>query len=171
MSISFRHNGSSSRAAGGAEVASAPDGPTADRQLSRWGGAAGLAGVFYMIVTVVVIGAMGLPDASDLETLTDFADIESGRIAEHFLYLAALVLFALHVLVLRRLLDRANRRPHSSERPSAEFGFVIMAASSVLHVVDLAPRRLYTGPGRRPRSCSRSSTPGTAPRACSTPCS
>ena len=40
-----------------------------------------------------------MPDASDPETLTDFADIESGRTAEHFLYLGALILFALHVFV------------------------------------------------------------------------
>lgn len=44
---------------------------------------AGLAGVILMLGAVAVVAALGLPDASDPETLTDFADIESGRIAEH----------------------------------------------------------------------------------------
>lgn len=43
---------------------------------------------------------LGLPDASDPETLIDFADIEAGRVAEHFLYLGALILFAVHLLAL-----------------------------------------------------------------------
>lgn len=45
----------------------------------------------------MLLGAVGVvvarPDASDPETLTDFADIESGRIVEHFWYLGAIVLF------------------------------------------------------------------------------
>ena len=79
-----------------------------DIQLSRWGGIAALAGVAMMIITVGVVIAAGLPDASDAETLTDFADIETGRIAEHFLYLGAVVLFAVHVAVLHRLLKAAH---------------------------------------------------------------
>ncbi len=147
MTISSRHNGSASRAAGRAEAQPSPLGPNADRQLSRWGGAAGLAGVVCMIVTVVVIGAMGLPDASDVETLTDFADIESGRIAEHFLYLAALMLFALHMLVLRRLLDTAHPAAALFGTATAEFGLVIMAASSLLHVSTSPLAELSTAPG------------------------
>jgi hypothetical protein len=81
---------------------------TPDRQLIRWGGRAAVAGVILMVASVAVVVALGLPDASDPETLMDFADIESGRIAEHFLYLGALMLFALHVLVLHRLLGTAH---------------------------------------------------------------
>ena len=51
-----------------------------DRQLVRWGGVAGLAGVALLLASAVVVGILGLPDASDVETLTDFADIETGRI-------------------------------------------------------------------------------------------
>ena len=43
---------------------------------------AGLAGVVLLLGAVAVVAGLGLPDASDPETLTDFADIESGRIAE-----------------------------------------------------------------------------------------
>ena len=68
---------------------------------------------------------MGLPDASDVETLTDFADIESGRIAEHFLYLGALILFALHVLVLHRLLKTAHQAAALFGAAVAEIGLII----------------------------------------------
>ena len=63
-------------------------------QTNRWGGVAGIAGGILLIASAAVVGALGLPDASDVETLTDFEHIESGRIAEHFLYLGALILFA-----------------------------------------------------------------------------
>ena len=131
---SERHGGSSQ-----------PD-QTSDRQLCRWGGAAGLAGGVLLIGSAVVVGALGLPDASDVETLTDFADIESGRIAEHFLYLGALVLFALHVLVLHRLLRSAHQAAALFGAAIAEFGLLIMAASSMLHVSTSPLSDLYTAP-------------------------
>jgi len=90
---------------------------------------------------------LGLPDASDPETLTDFADIESGRIAEHFLYLGALVLFALHVFVLHRLLRAAHGPAALFGTVVAAFGFVVMAASSMLHVSTSALADLYRAPG------------------------
>jgi hypothetical protein len=99
-----------------------------------------------MVAVGVVVGALGLPDASDVETLTDFADIESGRIAEHFLYLGALMLFALHVLVLYRLLKTAHPAAALFGTAIAAFGFVIMAASSLLHVATSPLADLYTAP-------------------------
>ena len=121
-----------------------------DQQLWRWGGAAGLAGGILLIGSGVAVGALGLPDASDVETLTDFADIESGRIAEHFLYLGALVLFALHVLVLQRLLQTAHRAAALFGAAVAEFGLLIMAASSLLHVSTSPLADLYNDPGTSP---------------------
>lgn len=116
----------------------------ADRQLIRWGGRAAVAGVLLMVASVAVVVVLGLPDASDSETLTDFADIESGRIAEHFLYLGALMLFALHVLVLHRLLRTAHPAAALFGTATAEFGFVMMAASSLLHVATSPLADLYT---------------------------
>jgi hypothetical protein len=118
----------------------------ADRQLSRWGGRAGIAGVILMLGTVGVVVGMGLPDASDVETLTDFADIETGRILEHFFYLGAVVMFALHVLVLQRLLARANPAAALFGAALAAFGYVVMAASAVLHVSTAPLAELYTSP-------------------------
>ncbi len=90
---------------------------TSDQQLCRWGGGAGVAGVISMIAAVAVVVALGLPDASDVETLRDFADIRSGRILEHLFYLGALMMFALHVLVLHRVLRTAHPPLPSSARP------------------------------------------------------
>jgi len=127
---------------------------TSERQLRRWGGIAGVGGVILMLGSVVVVVALGLPDASDPETLTDFADIESGRIAEHFLYLGALILFALHVLVLQRLLSAAHPAAALFGTAVAEFGLVIMAASSLLHVSTSPLAELYAASGTSPGELS-----------------
>ncbi|NNE97223.1 MAG: DUF4386 family protein [Acidimicrobiales bacterium] len=115
-----------------------------DRRLIQWGGIAGLAGVAAFIGTVAVVVGLGLPAADDPETLTDFANIEGGRIAEHFFYLAALILFALHLLVLHRLLRPAHTAAALFGTAIAEIGLVIMAASSVLHVSTAPMADLYT---------------------------
>jgi hypothetical protein len=115
-----------------------------DLQLCRWGGRAALAGVILMLGAFGVVGGLGLPDASDPETLTDFAAIESGRIAEHFLYLGAVIMFALHILVLYLLLRSAHPAAALFGTALATFGFTIMAASSLLHVATSPLADLYT---------------------------
>jgi hypothetical protein len=111
---------------------------------------AGLAGVVAFLGSVAVVVALGLPDASDPETLTEFADIEAGRIAEHFFYLGALVLFALHLLVLHRLLTATHPPAALFGTAVAELGLAIMAASSVLHVSTAPLADLYTAPDTPP---------------------
>ena len=118
----------------------------ADRQLSRWGGLAGIAGVGLMLGAVGVVVGFGLPDAADAETLTDFADIETGRILEHLCYLGAVIMFALHTLVLGRLLRRAHPAAALFGTAVATFGFVVMAAGAVLHVSTRPLAELYTSP-------------------------
>ena len=147
MATSRQSDASTGRSA--AEPSSRSD-STPDRQLARWGGVAGLAGVALMIGAVVVVVALGLPEASDPETLTDFADIESGRIAEHLLYLGALMLFALHVFVLHRLLTTAHPAAALFGTVVAAFGFVIMASSSLLHVSTSPLADLHDAPGTTP---------------------
>jgi len=112
----------------------------------RWGGGAGVTGFVLLLSSALVVTILGLPDASDIETLTDFANIESGRIAEHFLYLGALIGFALHVFVLHRLLRKTHPAAALFGTVVAAFGYVIMAASSVLHVSTSPLADLYTDP-------------------------
>ena len=118
-----------------------------DRQLSRWGGRAALAGVALMIGAIAVVVALGLPVASDVETLTDFSDIQTGRIVEHFFSLGALILLALHVLVLDRLLRTAHPPATLFDTAVAEFGFGILAAGSMLHVATSPLADLYVAAG------------------------
>ncbi len=118
--------------------------------LARWGGAAGLAGVVLMITTVGVVIGLGLPDASDPETLTDFADIETGRILEHLFYLGALILFALHSLALYHLLKAAHWAASLFGAALSVLGLAVMAASSVLHVSTSPLADLYTDPATPP---------------------
>jgi len=142
MAVSSQRNLSARPAVG--RGGSSRSGHDPDQQLSRWGGVAGLAGVVFMFGAGLVVGILALPDASDPETLKDFANIETGRIAEHFLYLGALVLFALHIFVLHRLLAQTHRPAALFGTVVAAFGFVIMAASSLLHVATSPLAELYT---------------------------
>ena len=144
MAISSQHDASARRG----DVPQSVQNP--DRQLSRWGGVAGLAGGILMLGAGVVVGVLGLPDASDVETLTDFADIKSGRIAENTLYLGALMMFALHTFVLYRLLKMAHPAAALFGTVTAAFGLVIMAASSLLHVATSPLADLYTDPDTPP---------------------
>ncbi len=144
MAKSSRRNVSARRASSVRQGESSHPEFTPGRQLSRWGGLAGVGGAILLLGSVVVVVALGLPDASDPETLTDFADIETGRIAEHFLYLGALMLFALHILVLHRLLRPAHPPAALFGTAVAEFGLVMMAASSLLHVATSPLADLYT---------------------------
>lgn len=120
-------------------------------QLIRWGGVSGIAGVMALIGSVAVVVALDLPDASDVETLTDFANIESGRIAEHFLYLGALMLFALQVTVLYRLLRATHLAASLFGTVVAGIGYTIMAASSLLHVSTAPLAELYTAADTTPQ--------------------
>jgi hypothetical protein len=117
-----------------------------EQQLSGWGGRAAIGGVVSMLCAFGVVVALGLPDASDVETLTDFADIETGRVFEHVFYLAAIMLFAMHALVLQRLLRTGNPAAALFGSGFASFGFVIMAASSVLHLSTSPLADQYTSP-------------------------
>lgn len=146
MSIAPRLKVSARQTASERQSSPSPPELSPDRQLGRWGGAAGLAGASLLLGAGTVVGALGLPDASDVETLTDFADIESGRIAEHLLYLGALTLFALHLLVLHRFLRTAHPPAALFGTAVAEFGLVIMAASSMLHISTSPLADLYTSP-------------------------
>ncbi len=120
------------------------------RRLIRWGGVSGVAGFFALLASVVVVTSLGLPDASDVETLTDFADIESGRIAEHFLYLGALLLFALNTVVLYRLIRTSHLAAALFGTVTAAIGYTIMAASSLLHLSTSPLSELYTAPDATP---------------------
>ena len=125
----------------------APAETESDRRLLRWGGSAGLAGVVLMVGAVLVVAGLGLPDASDVETLTDFDDIELGRNLEHFFYLGAVMLFALHALVLYHALAKAHRPAALFGVAMAEFGLAMMAASSLLHLSTSPLSDLYDDPG------------------------
>lgn len=103
-------------------------------RLARWGGIAGLGGAALMLVAFAVVIGLGLPDASDPETLADFAAIETGRVLEHLFYLGALVLFVLHVLVLYQVLTPAHWAASLFATAISVLGLTAMAASSLLHV-------------------------------------
>jgi hypothetical protein len=150
MDVPSRHDASAKRAASARRGKAPQYDQNPDRQLCRWGGVAGFAGAALMLGAGAVVGVLGLPDASDVETLTDFADIKPGRIAENTLYLGALMMFALHTFVLYMLLKTAHPAAALFGTVTAAFGLVIMAASSLLHVATSPLANLYTDPATPP---------------------
>jgi len=99
--------------------------------------------VLMLLAFTVVIG-LDLPDASDSETLTDFADIETGRIFENLFYLGAVILFTLHLPVLYQLLKTAHWAAALFGTALSTIGLTVMAASSLLHVSTSPLADLYT---------------------------
>ena len=126
------------------DAASSRSDQAGERQLARWGGAAGLGGVVLMLLAFTVVIGLDLPDASDSETLTDFADIEMGRIFEHLFYLGAVILFTLHLPVLYQLLKTAHWAAALFGTALSTIGLTVMAASSLLHVSTSPLADLYT---------------------------
>lgn len=105
-----------------------------DRHLLRRGGRAGLAGSAAMLGAFVVVGVVAPPSVSEVESLTTYPDIATGRILENSLYLAALVLWAVQFVAMgRALVDRAIGRPPLSPWIAA-FGLVPMAAGALIHI-------------------------------------
>jgi hypothetical protein len=132
------------------DAGSSGSGQAGERQLARWGGAAALGGVVLMLLTFAVVIAMDLPDASDAETLTDFADIDTGRIFENLFYLGSVILFTLHVPVLYQLLKTAHWAAALFGAALSTIGLAIMSASSLLHVSTSPLADLYTDPSTVP---------------------
>ena len=132
------------------QPSSSEAGTTDEGQVIRWGGSSGVAGFVALLVSFLVVAGLGLPDASDVETLTDFADIESGRIVEHFLYLASLLFFSLHATVLYRLLRASHLAAALFGTVTVLIGYTIMAAGSLLHLSTSPLSALYTDPDATP---------------------
>jgi magnesium-transporting ATPase (P-type) len=114
-----------------------------ERQLTRWGGFAGFVGGLLLLGAFLVVGAVGLPDTSNLDSLTDFPDIETARIVENALYLGALVMFALHSLALSRMLWSTNPAPALFGAATSVLGLVTLIAGALLHVTTATMSDLY----------------------------
>ena len=122
------------------------DDVASNRLLLRRGGQAGLAGSGAMFAAFAVVGILGLPDTSTIESLTTYPDIATGRALENSFYLAALVFWAVQFVAIgRALVDPATGRPPLAASVGV-FGLIPMAAGALLHISTSALSDRYTDP-------------------------
>lgn len=112
----------------------------------RRGGLAGLAGVAALFGAFLPYPIFGLPNPDDVESLTTFADITTGRIIENTFWLAALVLWAVHFMAIGRALRNRSDEERSFLPAVAVFGLAPMAAGALIHVATMELSDLYTDP-------------------------
>lgn len=120
----------------------------------RWGGLAGIAGSLVLGATFVIVAALVGADhvaAAAHEAVVRFPDIRSARVAENGLYLAALVLWVVHLLALNRALRDSSRASVTFGSALGVLGLAIMAAGALLHVAFDPIADLYHAAGTTPQ--------------------
>lgn len=105
-----------------------------------------------MLATFVLVGALGLPDPSSPETLLRFPEIQYARAAEHLLYLAAIVLWAVHHELLHRLLRGTAPVLSAAARTVGSLGAAVLAANAVLNVATAPMSQAYQQAAEADRS-------------------
>lgn len=117
-----------------------------ERAVIRRGGLAALGGAAALFGAFATYPIFDLPSPDGIESLTTYPDIATGRIIENSLYLAAVVLWAVHFLAI----GRAVRNPSTGARPLAPsvgvFGLTVLAAGALIHIATSELSDLYIEP-------------------------
>ncbi len=133
------------------QVPANPLGPV-DRRLLRGAGLTGTVGSLLMLAAFVLVGALGLPDPSTPESLLRFPEIQYARAAENLLYLAAIVLWAVHHELLHRLLRVGAPVLSAAARTVGALGAAVLAAGALLNVATAAMSQAYQQAAEADRS-------------------
>ncbi len=128
-----------------------PLGPV-DRRLLRGAGLTGTVGSLLMLATFVLVGALGLPDPFAPESLLRFPEIQYARAAENLLYLAAIVLWAVHHELLHRLLRVTAPVLSVAARIIGSLGAAMLAAGALLNVATATTSQAYQQAAEAERS-------------------
>ena len=119
-----------------------PLGP-GDRRLLRGAGLTGTVGSLLLLATFVLVGALGLPDPFTPESLLRFPEIQYARAAENLLYLAAIVLWAVHHELLHRLLRVTAPVLSAAARTIGSLGAAVLVANALLNVATATMSQAY----------------------------
>ncbi|MDN5919861.1 MAG: hypothetical protein L0I76_32985 [Pseudonocardia sp.] len=114
-----------------------------DRRLLLGAGVTGTVGSLLLLTTFVLIGALGLPDTSDPESLLRFPEIQHARAVENVLYLAGIALWAVHHDLLHRLLRAIAPVLSTAARTVGSLGAAVLAAGALLNVATAAMSQTY----------------------------
>jgi hypothetical protein len=128
-----------------------PLGPV-DRRLLRGAGLTGTLGSLVMLATFVLVGALGLPDPFAPESLVRFPEIQYARTAENLLYLAAIVLWAVHHELLHRLLRDTAPVLSVAAGTIGSLGAAVLAAGALLNVATATMSQAYQQAAEADRS-------------------
>ena len=105
-----------------------------DRRTLRGAGLAGTAGSLLLLAVFGFVGALGLPDPFTPESLVRFPEIQYARAVENVLYLAAVVLWAVHHELLHRVLRATAPVLSAAARTVSALGTAVLAAGALLNV-------------------------------------
>lgn len=123
-----------------------------DRRLWRGAGVTGTAGSLLMLATFLLVGALGLPDPFTPESLIRFPEIQYARAVENLLYLAAIVLWAVHHELLHRVLRGAAPVLSAAARTVGSLGAAVLAAGALLNVATATMSQAYQQAAEADRS-------------------
>jgi hypothetical protein len=101
--------------------------------ISRSGGLAGIGGAVALFAAFTTYPIFDLPSVDEIQSLTDYPELATGRILENSLYLAALVLWAVHFVAIGRSARSATGKP-SLAPVAGVVGLSVMAAGALIHV-------------------------------------
>ena len=120
-----------------------PGGLVDRRQLLRGAGVTGTAGSLLVLAAFGLVGTLGLPDTSSAESLLRFPDIQHARAAENLLYLAGVVLWAVHADLLARLLRTSAPVLSAAARTVGLLGGAVLTAGALLNVATATMSQAY----------------------------
>ncbi len=122
-----------------------------EKNVLRWGGLAGMLGVFLFVLVWVVVGVFVPSDPTDLAGwVTRFPDIRAARIVENGIYLVALSLEVPLFLALYRALRKTSLAPALFGSVLGILGLVVMMVGSIPHIAHASLSDLYHAPGATP---------------------
>lgn len=127
---------------------------TASQQLEqkvgalRWGGLAGILGSAIFLFVFVFVGVIVGADPAGVEgAVNRFPEIRAARTVENTLYLAVLVLWAVHFLALYRTLRATSPASALFGAVVGIMGLAVLAAGALPHAATVAISDLYHAPG------------------------
>ncbi|MCP3677532.1 MAG: hypothetical protein GY721_08085, partial [Deltaproteobacteria bacterium] len=122
-----------------------------EKSVLRWGGLAGMLGVFLFVLVWVVVGVFIPSDPADLAGwVTRFPDIRAARIVENGIYLVALILEVPLFLALYRALRKTSLASALFGSILGILGLVVMMVGSIPHIAHASLSDLYHAPGATP---------------------
>jgi len=120
----------------------------AEKRILRWGGVAGmLGGVLFLAVFVFVGAIVGADPAGPEGPISRFPEIRAARTIENALYLAVLMLWTAHGLVLYRALRKVSPAHAIIGSALSLMGLVVLAAGALPHAATVSIADLYHAPG------------------------